>query len=206
VVGPFHLARALGLEPALVGLVMSLGPAVVALAGVPAGRTADRLGAGRVTVAGLALMAGGALLLSMAPTRLGVPGYAMPIVVVTLGYALFQTANTAAVMGGARPGQRGVVSGMLNLSRNLGLVTGASAMGAVFTLAAGTTSLSSAPPADVATGMRATFGVAAGLLALALALAAGTAHRARGGRAAGVSRASAGGRPGRPGPSRAGSG
>ena len=34
-----------------------------------------------------------------------------------------------------RPDQRGGISGMLNLSRNLGLITGASVMGAVFALA-----------------------------------------------------------------------
>ena len=34
-----------------------------------------------------------------------------------------------------RPGQRGVVSGMLNLARNLGFMTGASVLGAVFALA-----------------------------------------------------------------------
>ena len=59
VVGPFYLSRALGLDAALVGLVMSVGPAVVVLAGVPAGRLADRLGAGRLGVAGLARDGGG---------------------------------------------------------------------------------------------------------------------------------------------------
>jgi MFS family permease len=156
VVGPFHLARALGLGPALVGLVMSAGPAVVALSGVPAGRIADRLGARRVTVAGLAGMAGGTLLLALLPARSGVAGYLAPIVVVTLGYALFQTANNTAVMAGAHADRRGVTSGMLNLSRNLGLITGASVMGAVF----------------VATGMRATFAVATVLVVAAIVVAA----------------------------------
>jgi MFS family permease len=188
VVGPFYLARALGLGPAVVGLVMSAGPAVVALSGVPAGRVADRVGARRLTVAGLAVMAGGAALLSVAPTRLGVPGYLGPMVVVTLGYAMFQTANTTAVLADAPPEGRGVVSGMLNLSRNLGLVTGASAMGAAFTLATGRTNVASAPAGAVATGMRVTFAVAAMLLAVALAVAAASRRRARG--------------PGRPEPSR----
>ena len=38
VVGPFYLSRALGLDAALVGLVLSVGPLVAALTGVPAGR------------------------------------------------------------------------------------------------------------------------------------------------------------------------
>lgn len=45
VVGPFYLSRALGLGEALVGIVMSAGPVVSALSGLPAGRAVDRLGA-----------------------------------------------------------------------------------------------------------------------------------------------------------------
>ena len=65
-----------------------------------------RIGAERLCVGGLALMGAGALLLSVAPARLGVAGYLVPIVVLTLGYALFQTANNTAVMAGARAEQR----------------------------------------------------------------------------------------------------
>ena len=61
VVGPFYLSRALGLDAALVGLVMSVGPLVAALTGVPAGRIADRFGAHRMTIVGLIGMAAGSL-------------------------------------------------------------------------------------------------------------------------------------------------
>ncbi|MEA2751532.1 MAG: hypothetical protein QOI41_5675, partial [Myxococcales bacterium] len=132
VVGPFYLSRALGLEPVSVGLVLSVGPLVAALTGMPAGRLADRFGAQRTTIAGLTGMAAGCFLLSMMPAALGVTGYVAPIALVTVGYALFQTANNTAIMADVDPHQRGVVSGLLNLSRNLGLVTGASVMGAVF--------------------------------------------------------------------------
>ena len=60
-----------------------------------------------------------------------------------------------------RPEQRGVISGMLNLSRNLGLITGASVMGAVFALGSATTDIMTARPEAVAAGMRLTFAVAA---------------------------------------------
>jgi EmrB/QacA subfamily drug resistance transporter len=173
VVGPFYLSRALGLEAALVGLVLSVGPLAAALTGVPAGRIADRVGAHRMTVVGLAGMATGSFLLSVIPAALGVPGYVAPIVVITVGYALFQTANNTAVMTDVAPDRRGVVSGLLNLSRNLGLITGASVMGAVFALASGTVEITTERPEAVAHGMRVTFAVAALLIAVALVIALG---------------------------------
>ncbi|MDR7334385.1 MFS transporter [Roseateles asaccharophilus] len=164
VVGPFHLARGLGLSAATVGGLMSIGPAVSAFSGVPAGRLVDRFGAHRAMVLGLALMVSGSPLLALLPAGSAL-AYVGPLAILTPGYALFQAANNAAVMGGADPAQRGVVSGLLNLSRNLGLVTGASLMAAVFAAWTGPV----AAPADVAVGMRHTFGVAAVLLLVALA-------------------------------------
>jgi len=174
VVGPFYLSRALGLDAALVGLVLSVGPLVAALTGVPAGRIADRFGVQRMTIVGLIGIAAGSFILSMMPAISGIPGYIAPIVVITSGYALFQTANNTAVMTDIRPDQRGVISGMLNLSRNLGLITGASVMGAVFALASATIDITTARPEAVATGMRITFAVAAILIVVALAIAVGS--------------------------------
>ncbi|MFJ8014441.1 MFS transporter [Streptomyces sp. NPDC096339] len=171
VVGPFYLARTLGLDEAPVGLALSVGPLVAALTGVPAGRGADRFGTRRATIAGLAAMAAGCALLVLLPATLGVWGYVLPIAVVTSGYALFQTANNTAVMADVSPDRRGVVSGLLNLSRNLGLVTGASVMGAVFAFASAAPDVAAASAGATATGMRTTFAVAAVAICLALALA-----------------------------------
>ena len=74
----------------------------------------------------------------------------------TAGYALFQAANNTEVMGGVGQAERGLVSGLPNLARNLGLVSGASLMGAVFAFA----------------GMRVTFAFAAVLMLIAIALVA----------------------------------
>ncbi|MDT2021827.1 MFS transporter [Methylocella sp. CPCC 101449] len=172
IVGPFYLSQGLGLDTAHVGAVMSIGPLTAALTGVPAGRIADRFGAARMTVVGLSGLTIGCLLLAMLPARFGIPGYVAPLVVCTLGYALFQTANNTAVMAEIQPDQRGVVSGMLSLSRNLGLVTGASVMGAIFAFASSGLGRLASGPAAAATGLGATFAVAAVLMLAALILAA----------------------------------
>lgn len=174
VVGPFYLSRALKLNAGLVGMVMSAGPLVAALAGVPAGRLVDRFGASLTTIVGLAGVATGASVLSALPAPSGIPGYIIPLIVLTAGYALFQAANNTAVMANLRPDQRGVISGLLNLSRNLGLITGASVMGAVFAFASGTHDIMAANPAAVTTGMRVTFALATGLIVGALAIAVGS--------------------------------
>jgi EmrB/QacA subfamily drug resistance transporter len=171
VVGPFYLARALGLETALVGLILSIGPLVAALTGVPAGRTVDRFGAQRMTIIGLVGIAIGCSVLSFVPVTFGIAGYITPIVCVTASYALFQAANNTAIMTDIRPDQRGVISGLLSLSRNLGLITGASAMGAVFAISSATIDITTAHPDAVATGMRSTFAVAAMLIVVAIAIA-----------------------------------
>lgn len=177
VVGPFYLSGALHLDATRIGLAMSAGPLVAALTGVPAGKAVDRLGATRMTVFGLSLMAAGALLLSRIAVGYGVSGYVVSLVTLTAGFATFQAANNTAVVTGTDPRHRGVVSGLLNLSRNLGLVTGASLMGAVFMRAAGTSSIAGAQASAVVAGTHAAFLLAAALIGTALLLVVATASR-----------------------------
>lgn len=179
VVGPFYLAGALSLDAARVGLVMSSGPVVAALAGAPSGRLVDRFGAFRVGIAGLLGMLLGSTVMPLLPIGLGIPGYIAPLVFVTAGYALFQAANNTAVMASSTAADRGVISGVLNLSRNLGLITGTSVMGAVFAFGADTTNILTASQASIVAGMQITFAVAAILIFVALVIAAASHALAR---------------------------
>ena len=165
VVGPFYLSRGLGLAPAWMGLVMAVGPCVAAVTGVPAGHLTDRFGSPRMTALGLAIMAVGALSLALAS---GLLAYLGALVLLTSGYSLFQAANNTAVMRDVEAPRRGTVSGLLNLSRNVGLIFGASALGAVFAWA--TPDVIRATPQSVAFGLQTTFAVAVGLILLAGAL------------------------------------
>ncbi|MGQ8815656.1 MFS transporter [Serratia sp. NA_13] len=170
VVGPFYLTRGLGLTVGQAGLAMSAGPLVAALFSVPAGRLVDRLGAKKITAVGLAVMTLGAGVMSMMSLSEGVFSYVTPLCLITLGYSLFQVANNTALMKHAAPEQRGVISGMVNLSRNLGLITGASAMGALFMLAANTDDIKLATAEVISHGMRVTYLAAGVLVAIALVM------------------------------------
>lgn len=163
VVGPFYLSGVLGLSPVQTGLAMSVGPGVSAMTGVPAGRLVDRFGTAAVAYAGLLGVVLGSALMTLLPGAFGVAGYVGSLAIITAGYALFQAANTTAVMTGATGTARGVTSALLGLSRNLGLITGASAMGAVFALG----SNSGAPGGAGEVGLSLTFAVASVLAVVA---------------------------------------
>lgn len=171
VVGPFYLTYALGLATTTVGLALSIGPIVSAVTGVPAGRGVDRIGAQRMVVLGLSAIACGALSIFLLPSGVGLVGYLGPIVVMTAGYAVFQAANNTRVMTGADVRQRGIVGGLLGLSRYLGLMLGATAMGSIFAIGVTSSDVASADPLAVAYGLRLTFGVAVLLAAAAILIA-----------------------------------
>jgi len=173
-VGPFYLSVGLGLDTAHVGLTMSVGPLVVATTAIPAGRIADRVGALPMTVIGLICILTGSIGFVLVSPALGVPGYLVPVAFITAGYAFFQTANNTSVMADVPHEQRGVVSGLLNLSRNLGLISGASAMGAIFATVSGADDVKKATSDAIAHGMHATYGIAAGLILLAIAIVLGS--------------------------------
>lgn len=179
VVGPFYLSGGLGLTAPQVGFVMAVGPVISIFSGVPSGRLVDAWGSGRMLAIGLGLLATGAFLLAFLPNGIGVAGYLVSIVVLTPGYQLFQAANNTAALADIPKDRRGTVSGLLGLSRNIGLIAGASAMGAVFAFSAGVEEFARATPLAIASGMRLTFLLAGAMMLAAIAVAFGHRHSAR---------------------------
>jgi EmrB/QacA subfamily drug resistance transporter len=176
VVGPFYLSQSLGLDAASVGFAMSCGPLIAALTGLPAGRIVDRYGSRKILLLGLVTAAAGCAAMAAMPMDFGVAGYVLPLAIITAGYAIFQAANNTAVMSGIGPDRRGAISGMLNLSRNLGLITGTSAMGAVFAfgrslITDGTTNATAA-----SNGLRLTFWIATILILASVGIAVQSRH------------------------------
>lgn len=171
VVGPFYLAFGLQLNDALVGLVLAVGPAMAALTGVPAGYVTDRFGARPVLMFSLVHMMIALVCISTLPGMFGIAGFVLSLMALTPSFQLFLAANNTEVMLAARDDQRGMISGLLGLSRNLGLMTGASVMGAVFAIAAGSADITRTAPETVGFAFSVTFQVAAGVVAFAFVLA-----------------------------------
>jgi MFS family permease len=167
VVAPFYLVDGLGLGAAAMGIAMSTGPIMSVLTGVPAGRLVDRFGANVMTVAGLGQMLLGALGLVILPAQFGLAGYVIAATLMPPGYQTFLAANNARVMNHANRAERGLISGLLNLSRNLGLLTGTALMTIIFVTARGP----AVTPGSVLQGFQTTFWLAALLVAGALCLA-----------------------------------
>jgi MFS family permease len=174
VVGPFYLGLGLGLREVLVGVVMTVGPVISIFSGVPSGRIVDAWGTRWVLAVGLAMLATGAFLISLLPSVIGVAGYVLGIVVLTPGYQLFQAANNTSILADVAKERRGTVAGLLSLSRNIGLILGASVMGAVFALGVGTSDLEQASVSAIASGMQLTFILAGGLMIVALLMSLGS--------------------------------
>lgn len=174
VVGPFYLTGVLALDTATVGLVMSVGPTVSALVGIPAGRVVDRHGPPVAIRLGLSVLLAGTVAMTVLPATLGVAGYVGSLVLITSGYALFQAANNTALMAGARKDQRGVTSALLALGRNVGLIAGASAMGALFSLGSGGAGIASE------SGLQVAFAASSAFAILALLLSVWAARRTEG--------------------------
>lgn len=169
VVGPFYLSQFFALTVAAVGVIMSIGPVVAAISGTPSGYLVDKFGATCMTRLGLGGVVLGAFMLTFLPNHYGLISYVSAIIVITASYALFQAANNTTVMQNSAAQERGLISGILNLARNLGLLTGASVMGAIFAVSAGGT-INTASTEQIAQSMQITFLVATLLVIIALVI------------------------------------
>jgi MFS family permease len=132
ILAPFVLARAFLLSIHATGLVMGIGPLMTVLFALLAGRFADKLDAGAVTVIGLTFFAFGTLSMALLHAQFGLIAYIIPVLLIGGGWGLFQTSNNHVMLNECEPGRRGTVSGWLSLSRNLGLIFGTAMISQLF--------------------------------------------------------------------------
>lgn len=168
VIGPFYLSLGLSLNQIQVGLIMGIGPVVAILSGIPSGRLVDRWGSRYIVAIGLIFLIIGSFMLAILPKLMGLSGYIFPIIILTLGYQLFQAANNTMTLADVPKARQGMVSGLLSLSRNMGLIIGASVMGTIFSFGVGTNQFNQATALAIIDGMQFTFLCAGALMIVGL--------------------------------------
>ena len=170
ILGPYYLSISLGLSEFQFGLVMSSGPIMVALTGLPAGYLVDKLGPKKPIIIGLSLMMIGCIFMSANSPDTGVFGYIFALITITLGFSLFQIANSAQLLQEATSSSKGLISGLLNLARNLGFITGATVMSSLFFYFIGKETIDLAIENNVTFALQSTFLIAAFILFMGLLL------------------------------------
>ena len=129
---PFYLVQHRGHDAVVGGLLFMLTPLGTAVAAPLAGRLVDRLGARLPSVVGLAMEAGGLLLLSGATRTTPAIAVAAALFTSGFGLGLFQVPNMTAVMGAFPAGQQGGAGGLAFMARTLGIVAGVATLSQVF--------------------------------------------------------------------------
>lgn len=124
IIQPFYLQFALGLRPAMAGLIMLAIPVTQCIVAPISGILTDRLGAEPLTVVGLTVMAAGlALMSTLTETSPWMLIIAWTIVI-SLGSSIFQSPNTTIIMGLSPRDKLGITGSLNAEARNIGMVTG----------------------------------------------------------------------------------
>ncbi len=170
---PFFMQLALRLNILQVGFVMAIVSIEIALIAPAAGYLADRLGAHRVTLLGLAGLIAGFLAASTASVNDGQLVFLLRMLPMGLGIGLFMSPNSTVILATAPRARLGVASGMVGLTRMLGQTTGIALLGAVFAanvsrFAGAAVDVTVASPLAISQAFRTQFLIVAVVVAFAL--------------------------------------
>lgn len=131
---PYYLAWR-GYSPGSAGLLLMCQPLVMMVTAPAAGAVSDRFGTRIPVVAGLLFLATGLGILSTLDAASPVRVVILGMVVLGFGVGLFVAPNNSQLLGAAPAHRRGIASGVLAASRNVGMVLGVGLAGAFYTTA-----------------------------------------------------------------------
>jgi EmrB/QacA subfamily drug resistance transporter len=150
---PFYLIQARGLASDRAGLLITAQPVLMMVTAPVAGVLSDRLGTRLLCAAGMAVLAGGLLLLSLLDGATSLWTVALGLAVCGLGFGAFVAPNNSRLLGAAPRNRQGIASGVLAAARNVGMVLGVGLAGAVYTTVLASAGADAVPQA-VARGLQ----------------------------------------------------
>ncbi len=175
-----YLQFAKGLSPRQAGFVLLIQPVVQVVSSPLAGRLADRIEPARLATAGMLTSSAGLLLaaLTIGPeTSLWLLGAELGLI--GLGFGVFITPNSTAIMGSVERRQFGVASGMIGAMRTLGMAVSLTSVAFIFSLIMGEAAITPGTLPSFLASMRAGLAVFAVFSALGVLLSLGRLRRRR---------------------------
>lgn len=139
-----YLQYAKGLSPQNAGLILMVQPAFQALLSPSAGRLSDRIEPGIIASLGMALTAIGLFMLSMLELHTSLYFVALSLSCLGVGFALFSSPNTNAIMSSVSREYYGIASGSLATMRLLGQMTSLALATVLFAFTMGQAQIGSA--------------------------------------------------------------
>ncbi len=132
---PFFLKYVQDYSTQMIGLLLMVVPIGEGLISPIAGWLADRFGPLGIRLAGNILIMASCFSISTLQVDTSILDYIVRVIPFGLGVGTFQANNNTAVMGTVPVERLGIASGLLALSRTLGVTTGLPIIGAIFTAA-----------------------------------------------------------------------
>lgn len=172
---PFFLQSVLGFDPQRTGITLIASSIIISLVAPTSGRLSDQFGPRWLAVIGLSIAGCGLLLLSMLTPQSNQWDVIWRLLLIGLGFGLFQSPNNSAIMGAAPRSAMGVAGSLLAVMRTLGQTTGIALAGAIWVSQVAATAgrmydpITSAPREALAAGFSYAMVVAAGLTLLGIA-------------------------------------
>lgn len=134
---PYVMQNSLGYSTQVIGLVMTASPVGMIFLSPVSGYLSDRFGPRVFTVAGLVLAAAGLLLLSGVAPGWQPHDFYWRILVLGVGWGLFNSPNTSTIMSAVPPRVAGVTGGLNATIRNAAGTVSVALAAALFTWASG---------------------------------------------------------------------
>lgn len=129
---PFFLEDVLNLLPSQVGLVLVSVPLITAVAAPVSGRISDAIGYRFLTTFGLAILFFGLLFAATLNSQSTPWDVVLRLLIIGVGAGVFQAPNSTAMMSAVPRKSIGVASGLLAVTRNIGISGGVAVSTAVF--------------------------------------------------------------------------
>ncbi|MCH4170034.1 MAG: MFS transporter [Lactobacillus sp.] len=124
IIEPLYLQENRLISPAVTGLIMMSFPIIQVIIAPLAGTLSDHLGDWQVYIAGIVILIIGQIGLATVGHTTAISLLCVWLGLIGLGNGIFQAPNNVMVMAAVPKSQLGVTSGLLGLSRNIGMTVG----------------------------------------------------------------------------------